>query len=779
MSSVWARRLSVAGWFVIVLLGTTEARPRPPLCPGGRFMVYGAPVIAADTAAPHGPVTVVDGRVSIGTACPPTKCRLVRSRRGTLVRAKWKRGCTGLGGRVKLEATIRAGCDTMDGVLRAPRSLVTQPFRSRLTTCGDGIRDTATGEECDGGGCARGGECTACRCLPGPTSTVPATTTTTSTATADTTSTSVSSTTTTTLDRHSVARQWDEEILAAIRLDIPKPPVHARNLFHLSAAMWDAWAAYDATAAQYFVSERATAADVEAARAEAISYGAYRVLRERYAHSAGAATVLPSLDRRMERLGYDRDFTATDGTSPAALGNRIARAVLDYGYTDGANEGPTHTYADPAYRPVNEPLVVKLGLIEMVDPNRWQPLALDFFVTQNGIVEPAAVQTYIGSQWGDVKTFAIPCQRRAYLDPGPPPQLGGEGDTLFRERAVDLIRKSSQLDPDDGVVIDASPGAIGNNPLGTNDGTGHPVNPATGQPYAPNPVKRGDWARVLAEFWADGPDSETPPGHWNVLANEASDYLAEKRLGGTGPRMTDLEWDVKLYFALNGAVHDAAVACWGFKRKYDNARPISQIRWMARLGQSSDPSQPRYHPLGLPLIPGLIELITDETTDPGGRHAQLAGFEGEIAVFAWPGQPPIPLLQYSGAQWTLGRRWLPYQKSTFVTPAFAGYTSGHSTFSRAAAEVLTAFTGTPFVPGGLGQFVARRHAYLTFELGPTQDVALQWATYYDAADLAGLSRLYGGIHPASDDFPARSMGARIGRDAIALAEQYFAGTVAR
>ncbi len=42
----------------------------------------------------------------------------------------------------------------------------------------------------------------------------------------------------------SVARLWDEALLDAIRRDFPAPTVHARNLYHASAAMWDAWAAY-------------------------------------------------------------------------------------------------------------------------------------------------------------------------------------------------------------------------------------------------------------------------------------------------------------------------------------------------------------------------------------------------------------------------------------------------------------------------------------------------------------------------------------------------------
>ena len=99
------------------------------------------------------------------------------------------------------------------------------------------------------------------------------------------------------------------------------------------------------------------------------------------------------------------------------------------------------------------------------------------------------------------------------------------------------------------------------------------------------------------------------------------------------------------------------------------------------------------------------------------------------------------------------------------------------TFSRAAAEVLAAFTGSAFFPGGLGEFVAPQNAFLKFELGPSETVVLQWATYYDASDEAGLSRLYGGIHPFFDDFGGRLMGATIGRGAFALAQQYYAGTV--
>src|SRR5204863_4760421 len=86
----------------------------------------------------------------------------------------------------------------------------------------------------------------------------------------------------------SIARRWDEALLDAIRRALPNPPVHARNLYHLSVAMWDAWAAYDATASGYVFKEKLQAGDVSAARNEAISYAAYRVLTARFIQAVGA-----------------------------------------------------------------------------------------------------------------------------------------------------------------------------------------------------------------------------------------------------------------------------------------------------------------------------------------------------------------------------------------------------------------------------------------------------------------------------------------------------------
>jgi len=574
----------------------------------------------------------------------------------------------------------------------------------------------------------------------------------------------------------SVARRWDEALLDAIRRALPAPTVHARNLFHTSAAMWDAWAAYDPRAAGYLVKEKATAGNVAAARAEAMSYAAYRVLSARYIKAVGASESLSEFDDLMDALCYPIGVTTTEGNSPAALGNRIAKAVLAYGLADGSNEA--NGYADPAYKPVNGPLVVAKPGTTMADPNRWQPLQLAHMISQNGIPIDNGVQQAIGPHWGHVKGFALPDPGAAGvpIDPGPPPQLGiAATDQIYKDQAIEVIRDSSQLDPRGAPMIDISPGARGGSTLGTNDGRGHPVNPVTGKPYEPDLVNQGDFARALTEFWADGPKSETPPGHWNVMANTVSDELAPNlRIGGTGPVVDRLEWDVKLYLALNGAEHDAAIAAWGLKGRYDSVRPISMIRYLAGRGQSTDRSLPSYDPEGIPLVPGLVELVTKQTTAPGGRHAALKGHEGQIAIRAWSGNPADPKTQTSGVAWILAANWVPYQVPTFVTPSFPGFVSGHSTFSRASAEVLTGFTGSEYLPGGIDEWTTKAGS-LKVEAGPAHDVTLQWATYYDAADLAGISRLYGGIHIPADDLTGREIGSECGKGAWARAQDYYSG----
>jgi hypothetical protein len=142
-------------------------------------------------------------------------------------------------------------------------------------------------------------------------------------------------------------------------------------------------------------------------------------------------------------------------------------------------------------------------------------------------------------------------------------------------------------------------------------------------------------------------------------------------------------------------------------------------------------------------------------------------------VLAWPGAPANPAT-YSGVKWIHGDAWGTYQRPTFVTPPFPGYISGHSTFSRSAAEVLTGITGSPYFPGGFGTY---SNYTLGFEQGPSVPLTLQWATYYDAADEAGISRIWGGIHPPVDNLAGRRVGAQVGKGVWELAKRYWDGSV--
>jgi hypothetical protein len=622
--------------------------------------------------------------------------------------------------------------------------------------------------------------------------------------------------------QRSVAREWNEVLLEAIRNDFARPTIHARNLFHTSIAMYDAWAAYDETARTFLLGQTVggydgcdftgvpVPDDVQAAREEAISYAAYRLLTHRFRNSPAYEENQARFDSLFLAMGYNPDFEETDYTSgvPATLGNYIGYCLIEFGLQDGSNE--RNGYENQDYRPSNSPLILKLpGSQDIQYPNRWQPLAFELFIDQSGNPIPGNVPPFLGPEWGIVTPFALSEDELTeydrsgfpywvYHDPGAPPHLDSEDpaeQAAYHQNFALVAIWSGHLDPSDGVMWDISPASLGNNPplpqkpenildfydiLGGGDQSrGYDVNPRTGEPYEPQIVPRGDYTRAIAEFWADGPDSETPPGHWFTIANYVSDHpLVEKRFKGEGPVLDDLEWDVKIYFTLGGAVHDAAVCAWGIKGWYDYVRPISAIRLMCDRGQSSNAALPNYDPTGIPLYEGWIEMV--EAGDP------LAGPEGEnigkIKLYAWRGHDYIddPETDEAGVGWILAENWWPYQRPTFVTPPFAGYISGHSTFSRAASEVMTFFTGDPFFPGGLGEWPAPKNEFLVFEEGPSVDLTLQWATYRDASDQTSLSRIWGGIHPPVDDMPGRHIGIRIGADAFQLAEEYFTGkTTAR
>ena len=620
----------------------------------------------------------------------------------------------------------------------------------------------------------------------------------------------------------SIARRWNEVLLSAIRNDYARPTVHARNLFHVSAAQYDAWAGMvrnvDPLPKPWLLGSTEviscpleelnmsfTDEDIEVA----LSYASFRLIRHRFSRSPGLSQIVKDSNALMSFLELDTEDqdTGYTGGSPSALGNYIASCYIAFGQADYANE--YDDYKNKSYEPVNPALEPHMpGNPNIVNLNRWQPLSLENFIDQAGN-DANSEPEFLSPEWGSVLPFALSpddltafsreeedYQYQVYHDPGAPPKFDGDLSDEYQWSHSFVAVWSSHLDPTVGrgaELIDISPNGIGNISVdqyprdfpshrsffqdnGLDPGQGYRVNPATGAPYEPQLVPLGDYTRVLAEFWADGPDSETPPGHWFVILNEVNEHPdSTRKIRGVGDDRTELEWDVISYFVLGGTMHDAAITAWGIKGWYDYIRPISSIRAMADLGQSSDATLPSYHVNGIPLKPGYIELVDAEDPLAGADQENI----GKIKLLAWRGPDYIedPSADVAGVDWILAEQWWPYQRPTFVTPPFAGYVSGHSTYSRAAAEVMTALTGDEYFPGGMSDFEAEQDHFLVFEKGPSVSLTLQWATYRDASDQCSLSRIWGGIHPPADDIPGRLIGIKIGQTAFEHAMSFVEPSV--
>jgi hypothetical protein len=331
----------------------------------------------------------------------------------------------------------------------------------------------------------------------------------------------------------------------------------------------------------------------------------------------------------MDRLGYDPDTIGGEG-SPSAVGTLAATAVLAFRHGDGANQ--LGDLAPGAYADWTGYRPVNPPE-RLVDPDHWQPL-----LTADG-----GVQRFLAPHWGLVAPFALHAGSQLRPRRGPR-RHPGPG---YRRQAEQVLADSADLD---------------------------------------------DQRKAIAEYWADGPGSETPPGHWCLLAQWVS---ARDRHG--------LDQDVVLFFALGGALHDAGVVAWDAKRAFDSVRPVSTIRLL---------------------------------------------FAGD-KVCAWggPGQ---------GTTLIKGEEWQPY----IPTPPFAEFVSGHSTFSAAAAEVLRRFTGSDAF--GASATVPAASSRIEPGVTPAADVTLAWPTFSDAADQAGRSRRYGGIHFRDGDLVGRALGRMVG-----------------
>jgi hypothetical protein len=452
-----------------------------------------------------------------------------------------------------------------------------------------------------------------------------------------------------------VVLRWDEATLAAVRAVRPGPTVVARSLAMVHTAMYDAWAPYDARAVGTRLGGTLRRpADERTAdyKSKAMSYAAYRTLLDLFPARAA------DFRSFMAILGYDPDDAGTDTTTPQGIGNVVAQAVLDFRHADGSNQlgtepgGNGRPYSDwTGYAPVN-------SWDRVTDPYRWQPLCVP--TPPPGATSCAGtVQSFATPHWNRVTPFALTRPDQF----GPP--------TMDRSR----------LPGEAKALIDLQ-------------------------------ARMGETEKTSAYYWADGPGSELPPGHWAMVAQAAS------RAAGTGP-----DANVKTFFTLGNALLDASIATWNAKRVQDTVRPITYIRWL------------------------------------------YAGKK----IKSWGG-PGKGIVDVDGSQWR------PYQEASVVTPPFAEYTSGHSAFSGAASQVFSRAAGTDAFKVALTVTVKAGSSTIEPGLVPAKDLVLKFSSFGDAANQAGLSRRYGGIHFEDGDLAGRALGRSVGDAAWARARAYVDGT---
>ncbi len=627
------------------------------------------------------------------------------------------------------------------------------------------------------------------------------------------------------LDEPNPSLFWSKLYLEAIRNDGFGPTVHARNMYHISAVLYDAWLVYEPSkGTPLFLGKTVKdfdfnfdgfepVGDRDSAMLVTMNYAVFHLLKLRFSEYSSKVRVMDNWIFAMEGIGLNPGYSNSDYSngSPAALGVYLAELMYEFGLQEGAGddqgyEGPGVSPANPILRPNNP------GNKALKDVNRWQPLSVRSYIDEKGwdstlldwnlLLIPSS-DDFLTPHWGILQPFAIPekdqkimsregTDFKVHNDPGLPPQISTvDSLDFFAEYQwnFSLVASwSGHNDPADPTMIDISPSAIGptNGMLpttfeeyqqffdythgGTNSSP-RKNNPITRKPYQPNWVKRGDYTRVIAEYWVDAVNTYSPPGHWVKMMHDVCENPQfEKRWMGKGPTLSDLEWSIKSHLLLTGALHDAAISAWSIKAYYDYIRPISAIRWMSDMGQCSDSLLPRYHPHGLPLIDGQIELVTEKDSLVGANKEHL----NKIKIWAWRGPDYVSDVDrdWAGAGWILAENWWPYQRYSFVTPPFAGYVSGHSCFSTAAATVMESMTGSAYFPGGLREEKLDVD-FLEFELGPSEPITLQWATYREAADETCLSRIWGGIHPPVDDIQGRKVGEKVAIDAIRLSQDLF------
>jgi hypothetical protein len=463
----------------------------------------------------------------------------------------------------------------------------------------------------------------------------------------------------------SIVLRWNQAAVQGVRDSKLGPPMVARALAILHTCAYEAWAAYDHRAIGTPLGHALRRPPRERTLANkiiAVSFASYRAAVDLFPGSKASV-----FDPLMRSLGLDPKDTTTDITQRSGVGNAAAQAVLEFRHADGSNQLGDHpdgvpgvAYSDyTGYQPSNAPMDLVLGFDQAAvrDPNLWQPLSyLD--ATKAPVTQP-----FVGAQWERVVPFALKWAAQLRSSIGP----ARYGSNQYRSQADDLLEISAGLT---------------------------------------------DEQKMIAEYWADGPHSELPPGHWDLFGQ----FVSRRDHHGAGEYGVDS--DIKLFFALTNAIFDASICCWDNKRAFQSVRPITALRYL---------------------------------------------FQGQ-QVLAWAGP-------YQGTHMIRGKNWFPYQPSTFPTPPFPEYSSGHSTFSAAGAEILRLFTGSDAF-GASATFPAGSSRIETGAV-PATDLTLRWRTFTEAADQAGQSRRYGGIHFEQGDLDGRRGGRLVAQLAWAKAQSYF------
>ena len=274
----------------------------------------------------------------------------------------------------------------------------------------------------------------------------------------------------------SIAREWNEQLLEAIRSDYARPTVHARNLFHSSVLIYDAWAVFDSEAQTVFLGKTFGGyncsftginepENVSSARHEVMSYAMFRLLNHRFANSPNSVTTLTEIQDLFHNLGYDESITSIDYSSGsyAALGNYLAEQMIAFGLQDNSNEA--FDYANIFYTITNEPLILEIYQDEnpLIDPNKWQPLSFSIFIDQSGNPAPGITPSFLSPEWGQVTPFALKQENLeilndgfdsyVYNNPGPPVYIqestGNGIEDPYKWHFALVAAWSAHMDPND------------------------------------------------------------------------------------------------------------------------------------------------------------------------------------------------------------------------------------------------------------------------------------------------------------------------------------------